>query len=152
MLVECEDCKNPVSVKASACPKCGAPISSLNQEKGGTDQKTLDGDAIKGLLLLAIIAIGSVWFFFFKSSLELSDQKVIYNIIFDREISFTATNSGPAKEYSYYVSIGDDFLERLGSPKYCEGKFNIGRDETKKIRVSCPDLNFTFSDYSISVK
>ena len=74
-----------------------------------------------------------------------------FSIISDRSISFTAKNSGLKHTYNYYVKAGDETLDRVFGPKYCEGTFVMERNEERQIKAECPDLNFTFTKYSIVV-
>lgn len=145
MLIICSECKAEISDKADKCPKCGAPLPDW------TDKLPESVQAIIGFLIIGAIIFGLIWYFFLKSEIEITDQNIHFGFISDRKISFTAKNSGPAETYNYYVKIGDEFLERLFSPKYCQGTFIMEKNEEKEIKVECPDLNFTFTSYSIVV-
>ncbi|WP_164727072.1 hypothetical protein [Shimia sediminis] len=86
MLVECEDCKNPVSVKASACPKCGAPIHTPLKET----EETIGGVIPKGewdefmstmgkAVPFAIVATIIFNLFFFERSLRFLAETIMKN-------------------------------------------------------------------------
>jgi hypothetical protein len=87
-----------------------------------------------------------------KIEIEVSDKKMNFSIISDRSISFTAKNSGLKHTYNYNVKTGDETLDRVFDPKYCEGTFVMERNEERQIKTECPDLNFNFdTEYSIHV-
>ena len=146
MLIKCAECNNKISSKAKDCPKCGAPAPDWVDRISDTVWSIL------GILFLGIILLVGAWFFFMRSTVEITDKKIHYGIISDRKISFTAKNSGPRNTYNYHVKIGDEFWDRLFSTNYCEGTFVMEKDEERHIKIECPDLNFTFTEYSIVVK
>ena len=146
MLIVCSECKIKISDKAKNCPKCGAPVP------GWIDKLPDSVQAILGFLIIGAIIYGLIWNFFLKNEIEITNKQIHYGLISDRKISFNAKNSGPKHKYTYYVKAGDDFLERVLGPKYCEGTFIMEEDQEKEIKVECPDLNFTFTSYSIVVK
>ncbi|MDC0108765.1 hypothetical protein OAI56_00715 [Amylibacter sp.] len=146
MLLNCAECNNKISSKAKECPQCGAPAPDW------VDRISDTGLSILGVLFIGIVLFGMTWNFFLKSTIEISDFKIHYGIISDRKISFTAKNSGPKNTYNYHVKIGDKFWDRLFSSIYCDGIFVMERDEERHIKIECPDLNFTSTEYSIVVK
>lgn len=57
-LVKCQDCGNDVSNRATACPKCGGPISGaapLTEQSTVTTQQT--SKPYKVLLMLGVVMI-----------------------------------------------------------------------------------------------
>tara|TARA_B100000959_G_C14669551_1_gene495865 strand:+ start:147 stop:587 length:441 start_codon:yes stop_codon:yes gene_type:complete len=146
MLIICTECKTEISDKAKKCPKCGAPVPSW------FDKLPESYQSVFGYFIFGVILFGLIWNFFLKSEIEVSDETMHYNIISDRSISFTAKNSGRKHTYNYYVNAGDEILDRVFSPKYCEGTFVMEKNEERQIKAKCPDLNFTFTKYSIVVE
>jgi hypothetical protein len=145
MIILCRECKAEISKKAKKCPKCGEPAPDWVDK-----YPVLAG--VVGLSFIGVIAYGLIWNFFLKSEIEIFDQTINYNLISDRTVSFTAKNSGPRHTYNFYVLAGDEFLDRALSKKYCKDTFVMERDEEKQIEIKCPDLNFTFTKYSVFVK
>lgn len=144
-MINCKDCNAEISDEAKSCPKCGRPVGFFDPLPGSVS-------VALGTAISIAIACGAVWFFFFKSSVEVTNEK-IKDFIFYQQISFTARNSGPPTTYSYHVRAGDGFWDAITSPKYCEGSFQILRDQTKNITANCRDLTFNFSKYySIEVE
>lgn len=146
MLINCTECKNEISNKAKKCPQCGAPVPDW------VDRLSVKSQSIIGLLVIGVFLFGLIWYFFLRSEIEISDKKIHYGLISDRYITFTAKNSGPKETYKYHVLIGDEFWNRIFSQKYCEGTFVMKRDEERQMKIKCPDLNFTFTNYSFAVK
>ena len=145
MLINCTECKNEISNKAKKCPQCGAP------SPGWVDRLSDKSLSIIGLLVIGVFLFGLIWNFFLKSEIEISDEKIHYSLISDRYITFMAKNSGPKETYKYHIRIGDEILDRIFSQKYCEGTFVMKRDEERQMKIKCPDLNFTFTNYSVVV-
>jgi hypothetical protein len=145
MLILCTECKIEISDKAEKCPKCGAPAPDW------TDKHPVIA-VVVGFSIIGVIAYGLIWNIFLKSEIEIFDEKINYSLTSDREISFTAKNSGPRHVYNFHVLAGDEVLDRFFSKKYCKGTFVMERDEEKQIKIGCPDLNFTFTKYSISIR
>ena len=146
MLIICTECKTEISDKAKKCPKCGAPAPSWFDKLPGSAQSVIS------FFIFGVILFGLIWNFFLKSEIEVSDKKMNFSIISDRSISFTAKNSGLKHTYNYYVKAGDETLDRVFGPKYCEGTFVMERNEERQIKAECPDLNFNLNTkYSIHV-
>lgn len=65
-LVNCSECDNSVSDKATSCPKCGAPIASLKEinvvgEKLNTVQETSKKFKLQTLMSVSMIVVGILW-------------------------------------------------------------------------------------------
>ncbi len=64
-LIQCSECNNEVSDKASSCPKCGAPIASNNENiAAGANLKTIQETSkkfkLQALISIFLIIIGAV--------------------------------------------------------------------------------------------
>lgn len=64
-------------------------------------------------------------------------------------LTFKVQNHGPAKQYNYYVKVGDDLISALASFKYCEGTFFIAENEEKIVENSCTGLKKEFLRYRL---
>ena len=78
-LFNCNDCDNLVSRNASSCPKCGCPISSVNDDNNNTSSITEDteydspvGDFFSGIFSILFwgILIDLIIYFFFLPETE----------------------------------------------------------------------------------
>mgnify|MGYP001235981202 CR=1 FL=1 len=140
-LITCSECNKTVSDKASSCVHCGAPL----------EPKTSVSTYFIGALVVIGIVSFTIWNYFIKSEVEVVDFQMEMSFINNRSITFTLENIGPSKNYDFYVAVGNNIGERLLSDKYCPGTISLGKNETKSFEYECPDLNFTFSKYSLIV-
>ena len=140
-LITCSECNKTVSDKANSCVHCGAPLEA----------KTTATTYITGAIVLLAIVSFVIWDYFLKSEVEVVDFQVEMSFINNRSISFTLENIGPSKNYDFYVAVGNNIADRLLSDKYCPGTISLGKNEIKTFEFECPDLNFTFSKYSLIV-
>ena len=67
-LVSCHECSNKVSNTASACPRCGAPVSEAAGSKAAGAPLTTVQETSKKLKMHILIAsvlfwVGVIWFF-----------------------------------------------------------------------------------------
>lgn len=65
-LINCNECNHEVSDKAPACPKCGVPISTMQETiAAGTQintvQETSKKFKLQSLMSTALFVIGMVW-------------------------------------------------------------------------------------------
>ena len=141
-LITCSECNKTVSDKASLCVHCGAPLEA----------KTPTSTYFFGAIVLLAFVSFIIWDKFIKSDVEVVDFEVEMNFINNRSINFTLENIGPSKNYEFYVAVGNNIADRLLSDKYCPGTISLDRNETRSFEFECPDLNFTFSKYSLIVK
>lgn len=78
-LIKCGECGAEVSDKASACVKCGAPITQMKEEQRVTTQET--GKPIKAYTLMAVIVL-IVGMLMWISAVTGSTTEVIGKVLF----------------------------------------------------------------------
>lgn len=131
-LIECPECKNQISDKASACPKCGVPIASTlstpttetpaSPEVSGPAKKAFKVRPVF-LVLLVVAAAGVFWFWRSATS--------------DRAATPSAGLSGALRQPKKLV---DERIE-LNEGQSMSYSFRLGTDSRVRVQVTAEPKN-----------
>lgn len=131
-LIECPECKNQISDKASACPKCGVPIASTpstpttetpaSPEVSGLAKKAFKVRPVF-LVLLIVAAAGVFWFWRSATS--------------DRAAPPSAGLSGALRQPKKLV---DERIE-LNEGQSMSYSFRLGTDSRVRVQVTAEPKN-----------